>query len=67
MTKQTFTNLEKWVMGILAEPNGNGEMIDNHFGDYLCLYGFGIDNKVLRGVLSSLVKKRYYRTRYRNC
>ena len=56
-----LTDLEVKVVRVLSEENGNGYRLqdtDEFFGDYLCLWYFkGIDNKVLRGVLSSLVKK----------
>ena len=56
-----LTDLEIKVVRVLSEENGNGYRLqdtDEIFGDYLCLWYFkGIDNKVLRGVLSSLVKK----------
>lgn len=52
-----YTELEIKVMDVLSKPNDNGEMIGINTGDYLCLYDFEIDGKVLRGVLSSLVKK----------
>lgn len=53
-----FTELEKLVLDVLSKPNDNGEMIAVDRGDYLELFAFGIDNKTLRGVLSSLVKKQ---------
>ena len=55
-----LTNLETKVVKVLSEENGNGYRLQDTdvFGDYLCLWYFkGIDNKILRGVLSSLVKK----------
>jgi hypothetical protein len=52
-----LTKLEKEVLTVLREPNGNGNKIDTEYADYLCIFCFGLDNKVLRGVLSSLVKK----------
>lgn len=52
-----YTELEKSVMETLSHPNGNGEMCGVNEGDYLELWNFKMDNKVLRGVLSSLVKK----------
>ena len=50
---------KKEVLKTLSEPNGNGTVIGtNKFEyDYLCIFCFSIDNKTLRGVLSSLVKK----------
>ena len=52
-----YTELEKSVMETLSHPNGNGEMVGVNSGDYLELWDFKIENKILRGVLSSLVKK----------
>lgn len=52
-----LTELEKRVIKVLREPNGNGTEIDTFTEDYISLFNFGIDNRVLRGVLSSLVKK----------
>lgn len=57
MANMNFTELEKSVMETLSHPNGNGEMVGINQGDYLELWGFDIPNEVLRGVLSSLVKK----------
>lgn len=52
-----LTELERRVLKVLGEPNGNGTEIDTVTYDYLCLFCFYLDNKILRGVLSSLVKK----------
>lgn len=54
---KNLTDLEKKVIKVLREPNGNGETIDTNNADYISLFNFEIDNKILRGVLSSLVKK----------
>ena len=55
--KNYYTELEIKVMKVLSKPNGNGEMIGIVYVDYINLYDFGIDNKILRGLLSYLVKK----------
>lgn len=52
-----YTELEFKVMEMLGKPNDNGETIGVNYGDYICLFNFGIENKRLRGVLASLVKK----------
>lgn len=52
-----LTELEKEVIKVLREPNGNGTEIDTYTEDYISLFDFGIDGKILRGVLASLVKK----------
>lgn len=62
-----LTNLERKVIEILREPNGNGEIIDTNNSDYISLFSFGIDNKILRGVLSSLVKKNIIIIEEENC
>lgn len=54
---KNLTELEREVVKVLREPNGNGTEIDNKTSDYLNVFCFGIDSKILRGVLSSLVKK----------
>lgn len=54
---KNLTELEREVVKVLREPNGNGTEIDNKTRDYLSLFWFDIDSKILRGVLSSLVKK----------
>lgn len=54
-----LTELEKVAMDVLANPNGNGETIDTEYADYIEIFNFPIENKLLRGVLSSLVKKGF--------
>lgn len=56
-----MTALETKVMDTIGKPNGNGENIrfNDWHQDCMSIFDFGIDNKVLRGVLSSLIKKGY--------
>lgn len=59
-----FTDLEKQVIDVLKQPNGNGEVITDYFEDYISLFAFGMDNKTLRGVLASLIKKNIIHVGY---
>jgi len=59
-----LTELEKVAMNVLANPNGNGEVIDTEYADYIEIFNFPIENKLLRGVLSSLVKKGFISIEY---
>lgn len=52
-----FTDLENEVLKTLSNANGNGNYIDTDYSDYIEIFNFTISDKVLRGVLSSLVKK----------
>lgn len=54
-----MTVLESQVMEVLGKPNGNGENIrfNDYHRDYESLFDFGMETKILRGVLSSLIKK----------
>lgn len=56
-----LTDLEKQLLNEIAKQDGNGECImESDFkSQYLSILMITIPNKILRGVLSSLVKKEF--------
>jgi hypothetical protein len=56
-----LTDLEKQLLSEIVKKDGNGEYIleSDLKSQYLSILDITIPNKILRGVLSSLVKKGY--------
>lgn len=60
-----LTELEKQLLNEISLKDGNGEYIlESDFkSQYLSILNITIPNKILRGVLSSLIKKEYIRVK----